>query len=287
MFWRDRERIYKISKAIVSRKERWGGYLFPYFQEGELSLSFFICVYFLWSQQKVISPSFKMPFRGTSHLVFRIEAISTGSVSVFFLRPSWCPAHCPEPTLRKGPGWQERTLWWWKCPVPWLHQCQYPGCHFVPLFIRYYHQFSSVQPLSRVRPFATPWTAARQASLCIINSQSLLKLTSIESVMPSNHLIPFSSCLHSFPASGSFPMSQFFTSGGQSIGVSALAWVLPMNIQDWFPLGLTGLISLQSKRLSGVFSNTAVQKHQFFSAQLSLCPTLTSIHDYRKNHIFD
>ena len=97
--------------------------------------------------------------------------------------------------------------------------------------------FSSVQSLRRVRLFVTPWTAARQASLSITISQSLLKLTSIESVMPSNHLIPFSSHLQSFPSSGSFPMSQFFTSGGQSIGVSALISVLPMNIQDWFPLG--------------------------------------------------
>ena len=78
------------------------------------------------------------------------------------------------------------------------------------------------------------------------------------------------SCLRSFPASGSFPVSQFFESGGQSIGVSASASVLPMNIQNWFPLWLTGLISLQSKGLSRVFSSTTVQKHQFFSAQLSL-----------------
>ena len=81
-------------------------------------------------------------------------------------------------------------------------------------------------------------------------------------------VIPFSSCLQSFQASESFPMSQFFSSGGQSIGASAS--VLPMNIQDWFPLGLTGLISLQSKGLSRVFSNTRVQKHQFFGSQLSL-----------------
>ena len=86
----------------------------------------------------------------------------------------------------------------------------------------------------------------------------------------SSSVIPFSSCLQSFPSSGSLPMSQFFTSGSQSIGVSASASVLPMNIQDWFPLGLIGLISLQSKGLSRVFSNTTVQKHQFFSAQLSL-----------------
>ena len=109
-----------------------------------------------------------------------------------------------------------------------------------------------------------------QASLSITNFQSLLKLMSIELVMPStisSSVVPFS-CLQSFPASGSFPMSQFFISGGQSIGVSALASVLSMNIQDWFTLGLTGLI-LQSRRLSRVFSNTTVQKHQFFGAQLS------------------
>ena len=82
-------------------------------------------------------------------------------------------------------------------------------------------------------------------------------------------VIPFY-CLQSFPASGSFPMSQFFASGSQIIGVSASASVLPMNIQDWFPLGLTGWISLQSKGLSRIFSNSTVQKHQFFGAQLSL-----------------
>ena len=86
----------------------------------------------------------------------------------------------------------------------------------------------------------------------------------------SSSVIPFSSWLQSFPASGSFPMSQFFASCGQSIGASASASVLPMNIQGWFPLGLTGLISLLSKGLSRVFSNTTVQKHQFFCTQLSL-----------------
>ena len=103
-------------------------------------------------------------------------------------------------------------------------------------------------------------------------SQSLLKLKSIESVMPSNissSVTPFSSCPQSFPASGSFLMSQFFASGGQSIGVSASASVLPMNTQDWSPLAWTGWISLQSMGLSRVFSNTTVQKHQFFGAQLS------------------
>ena len=86
----------------------------------------------------------------------------------------------------------------------------------------------------------------------------------------SSFVVPFSSCLQSFPASGSFPMIQFFASGAQSIGVSASVSLLPMNIQHWFPLGLTGLISLQSKGLSRVFSGTTIQKHQFFGAQLSL-----------------
>ena len=112
-----------------------------------------------------------------------------------------------------------------------------------------------------------------RASLSITNSWSLLKLMSIELVMPSNHLIlchPLSSCLQSFPALESFQMRQFFTSGGQSIGVSASTSVLPMNIQDWSPLGWTGWISLQSKGLSRVFSNTTVPKASVFSAQLSL-----------------
>ena len=92
-----------------------------------------------------------------------------------------------------------------------------------------------------------------------------------DAIQPSHPLpTPFSFCLQSFPASGSFPMSRLFTSSGQVIGVSASALVLPVNIQDWFPLGWTGWISLQSKGLSKVFSNTTVQKHEFFSTQLSL-----------------
>ena len=133
-------------------------------------------------------------------------------------------------------------------------------------------QFSSVQLLSRVQLFATPWIAARQTSLSITNSWSLPKLTSIESVMPFSHLIrgrPFLQLPQPLPASGSFPMSQLFAWGGQSIGVSVLTSFLPMNTQDWSPLGWTGWISLQSKGLSRVFSNTTFQKHQFFSAELS------------------
>ena len=138
-------------------------------------------------------------------------------------------------------------------------------------FCMYYVAQLPVQSLSSVWLFVTPWTAALQVSLSITNSQSLLKLMSIELVMPSSHpssVVPFSSCLQSFLASGSFQMSQFFPSGGQSFEVSAS--VLPMNIQDWSPLGWTGLIFLQSKGLSRVFSNTTVWKHQFFNTLLSL-----------------
>ena len=100
-------------------------------------------------------------------------------------------------------------------------------------------------------------------------------------------VVPFSSCLQSFPASGSVLMSQLFISGGQSTGASTSASVLPKNIQGWFPLGLTGLVSLQSKGFSRVFSNTTVQKHQFLVLSLPYGPTLTSIHDYWTNHSFD
>ena len=115
---------------------------------------------------------------------------------------------------------------------------------------------SSVQSLNHVWLSATPWTAARQASLSITKSRSLLKLMSIElwcHPTISSSVVPFSSRLQSFPASRTFQMSQLFASGRQRIWVSASPSVLPMNIQNWFPLGLTGLISLQSKGLSRVF----------------------------------
>ena len=134
-------------------------------------------------------------------------------------------------------------------------------------------QFSSVQSLSHVRLFATPWTASCQAFLSITNTQSLLKLMSIESVMSSNHFIlcrPLFLLPSIFPSIRIFSKSQFFTSGGQSIGASASASVLPVNIQDRFPLGWTDWISPQSKGLSTAFSNTTVQKQQFFGTQLSL-----------------
>ena len=120
---------------------------------------------------------------------------------------------------------------------------------------------------------ATPWTAARQASLSITNSWSLLKLISIESVMPSNHLIlcrPLLLPPSIFPSVSIFANESVLHIRWPGTEVSASASVLTMNIQDWYPLRLTGLISFQSKELSRIFSNTTVQKHQFFGAQLSL-----------------
>ena len=137
------------------------------------------------------------------------------------------------------------------------------------------HGWYSVQfSLSCVWLFATPWTTAHARLPC-----PLPTLRACSNSCPSSwwchptiasSVVPFSSCLQSFPAAGSFQMNQFFASGGQSIRVSASASVFPMNIQDWFPLGWTGWISLQSKGFSRVFSNTTVQKHPFFSAQFSL-----------------
>ena len=119
----------------------------------------------------------------------------------------------------------------------------------------------------------TPWTVAQQASLSFTISRSLLKVTSAELVMPSNHLILFWPLLYlpqSFPVSETFLMNWLFASGSQSIGYSPLASVLPMDIQGWFTLGLTGLISLLSKGLSRIFSSITIWKHQFFSTQPSL-----------------
>ena len=130
-----------------------------------------------------------------------------------------------------------------------------------------------VQLLSHLRLSATTWIAARQASLSSTVSWSLLLLMSIESVdhpTISFSVISFFSCPQSFPASGSFPVNWLFMLGGWSIGASASASFLPMNIHGWFPLGLTGLISLLSKGLSRVFSSTILWKHQFFGTQPSL-----------------
>ena len=148
--------------------------------------------------------------------------------------------------------------------------------------------FSSVQSLSAVRLFATPWIAC-QASLSITNSRTSLRLMSIESVMPSSHLIlvPFSSCPQSLPASKSFPMSQLFAWGCQSPGVPALASFLPKKSQGWSPLKWTGWIPCSPR--DSQESSPTPQFKSISSSALSLLhsPTLTSIHDHRKNHSLD
>ena len=133
-------------------------------------------------------------------------------------------------------------------------------------------QFTSFQSFSCVRLFVTPWTTACQASLSITNSQSSLKLMSVESVMPSNHLILCHTLLllpSIFSSIRVFSNESALRISGQNIGVSASTSVLPMNIQDWSPLGWTGWISLQSKGLSRVLSDPTLQKHEYFRARFS------------------
>ena len=152
------------------------------------------------------------------------------------------------------------------------------------------HQLRSVQSLSCVQLFVTPWIVAHQAFLSITNSWNLRKFMSIKSVMPSNHLIfchPLLLCLQPFPTSESFPVSQFFASGGQIVGVSASALVLPMNIQHWFPLGWTGKNFFQSKGLLRVSPTLQLKSINSLVLSFHYSPTLTSIHDYWKNHSFD
>ena len=173
--------------------------------------------------------------------------------------PSCFPRSCPDQTT------SVETLW---PPFPFLS-----------------FQFSR----SVVSDSATPWIAARQASLSITNSQSSPKLMCIKSVMPaiSSSVVPFSSCPQSLPASGSFPMSQLFTWGGQSIGVSALASVLPMNTQDWSPLGWTNWISLQSKDSQESSPTPQFKSINYLALSFLHSPILISIHDHRKNHSLD
>ena len=172
-------------------------------------------------------------------------------VSVNFLTKPECVSFTRKYTIAKS-GPHQLILW------SWPH--------------RIISQFSSVQSLSCVRL----WDPMDSSTPGLPVHHQLLEFTQThvhrvgDAIQASHPVIPFSSRLQSFPASGSFSVSQFFASGGQSIGLSASESVLPMNIQNWFPLGWTGWISLQSKGLSRVFSNTTVQKHQFFSAQLSL-----------------
>ena len=180
--------------------------------------------------------------------------------------------------INDPPRLTKSSVGFFLCRGPWFPFCRTFTLEnfqikYFPALLRSSVQFSSVQSLSHVWLFATPWTTARQASLSITNSHSSPKPMFIESVIPSNHRIlchRLLLCPQSFPASGSFQMNQLFASGGQSIGASASTSVLPMNTQDWSPLGWTGWLSFQPKGLSRVFSNTTVQKHQFFDTQLSL-----------------
>ena len=167
---------------------------------------------------------------------------------------------------------------WEKVFSIWMPECLLNSpTSFPSLYLSHFQTYISCacfffQLFSRVWLFAIPWTAAHQAFLSITNSHYSNSCPLSQWCHPtiSTSVVHFSSCFQSFPVLGSFPVSQFFISGGQIIGVSASASVLPMNIQDWFPLGWTGWISLLSKGLSRVFSNTRVQNHQFFGAQLSL-----------------
>ena len=153
--------------------------------------------------------------------------------------------------------------------------------------------FSSVQFTSVTQSCPTLCDPMNRSTPGLPFHQQLLEFTQThvhrvgDAIQPSHPVIPFSSYPQSLPASGSFPMSQLFTSGGQSVGVSASASVLPMNTQDWSPLGWTSWISLQSMGLSRVFSNTTVQSINSSALSFLYSPTLTSIHDYCKKHSLD
>ena len=157
--------------------------------------------------------------------------------------------------------------------IKFYFECSRGGKHLKTIFLESYlmERVSPVQSLSRVWLFATPWIAARQASLSTTTGVHSDSCPSSPWCHPaiSSSVVPFFSCPQSLPASESFPMSQLFAWGGQSTGVSALASFLPKKSQGWSPSEWTGWISLQSKGLSRVFSNTTVQKHQFFGPQPS------------------
>ena len=160
------------------------------------------------------------------------------------------------------------------------------------IFPKVIYRFNAIalQSLGCIQLFATPWTVVHQTSLSFTISQNCLKLMSIELVMPSSHLILCHAPLllpSIFSSIKVFSRESALCISWPKYWSFASASVLPMNTQDWSPLGWPGWISLQSKGLSRVFSNTTVQKTQFFSPQPFYCPTLTSIHDHWKNHSFD
>ena len=213
------------------------------------------------------------PTRDWARLAFECPEVSRGGVgrqwpaagSGHWIKPSWEPQHAGLRPFEGGPYYSHYPTVVWR-------QDKIQGGNTAPAISR---KLSSVQLLSCVRLFTTPWTAAFQASLSITNTQSLLKLMSIESVMPPNHLIlcyPFSSYPQSFPASSSYPTTQFFSSGGQSVGASAS--VLPITIQEWFPLGLTGLISCyprdpQESSPAPSFKASILRHSAFFKVHVS------------------
>ena len=197
------------------------------------------------------------------------------------MKETWIQSMGQKDPLEKGMATHSGILAW---KIPWLEEPQQlMGSQRVRhdwvtntsfnIDWNKHHQFSSVQSLSRVWLFATPWIAARQASLSITTNSRVHSDSHPSSrwchPAISSSVIPFSSCPQSLPASESFPISQLFTWGCRSIGVSVLASVLPKNTQNWSPLEWTDWISLQSKGRSRVFSSTTVQKHQFFDTQLS------------------
>ena len=162
-----------------------------------------------------------------------------------------------------------------------MGEAVFPPCYFSSVEFSHSVMSDSLWPHepSHARPPCPSPTPRVYPSLCPLSRWCHPTISS--------SLIPFSSCPQSFTAWGSFQMSQLFTSGGQSTGVSASTSVLPMNTQDWFPVGWIGWISLQSRGLLGVVSNTTVQKHQFFGAQLSLCSNSHIPNDHLKNHSID
>ena len=187
-----------------------------------------------------------------------------------------------EDPLEKEMATHSSTLAW---KIPWMEEhCRLPSLGSQ----RVRHNWTTSLSLSsHVWFYLTPWTTAHQAALSSIISQTLLRFMSIELMMLSNYLILYCSlsfCLPSFPPSGPFPMSWLFASDGQSIGVSVPALVFPINIQEWFPLGLTGLIYLWAT--DSQESSPAPQFKSISSSALNLLysPALTPVHDCRKNH---
>ena len=167
---------------------------------------------------------------------------------------------------------QSATQEWEYIKIIWKSVIIFPWRMLRKVFFFFFspwHQFSSFQSAQSCPTLCNPMNCSKPGFPVQLQHPELVQTCRSSKwchPMISSYVIPFSSCLQSFPASESYLMSQFFTLASQSIGVSGSAYILPMYIQNWFPLGLTGLISLQSKRLSRVFSNTRVQKYQFFGA---------------------